>query len=119
MEKTESSLRALFCEATEIDDPVARSVFLDSACRGDDVLRARLERLLAADSNAGGFLRDARNRPDLEQAKIGQRIGRYRLLERLGQGGYGVVYRAEQEEPVRREVALKIIKLGMDTGAVV
>jgi serine/threonine protein kinase len=49
----------------------------------------------------------------------GSRIGRYRLLERIGEGGFGVVYMAEQEEPVHRRVALKIIKLGMDTRAVV
>src|SRR5262245_62970596 len=50
---------------------------------------------------------------------MGSRIGRYRLLERIGQGGYGVVYLAQQEEPVRRQVALKVIKLGMDTASVV
>jgi len=119
MNPAERSLRAVFCEAAEIDDPAARSAFLDDACGGDDGFRARLQQLLAADSNAGGFLRDAQNRPELATARIGERIGRYRIVERLGQGGYGVVYRAEQEEPVRREVALKIIKLGMDTGAVV
>src|SRR6185436_17479192 len=86
---------------------------------GDAALRNRVERLLAADSNVGRFLHDTPARPELEPAKIGQRVGRYRILDRLGRGGYGVVYRAAQEEPVQRDVALKILKLGMDTSAVV
>ena len=52
----------------------------------------------------------------LAREKPGDRIGRYRLLQKIGEGGCGVVYMAEQEEPVRRRVALKVIKLGMDTG---
>src|SRR5262245_43982202 len=119
MSTSQPELRAIFCDAAEIADPAARGAFLDSACAGDLELRRKVERLLTAGTSAGSFLRDAPKRPQLEPARIGERIGRYRVLERLGTGGYGVVYRAEQEEPVRREVALKVIKLGMDTGAVV
>ena len=57
--------------------------------------------------------------PRASEAKIGDRIGRYKLREKIGEGGFGVVYVAEQEEPVRRRVALKVIKLGMDTREVI
>ncbi|HYV29119.1 MAG TPA: serine/threonine protein kinase, partial [Candidatus Eisenbacteria bacterium] len=121
MDDTRSLLRDLFNEAAEITDPAAREAFLDSACNGNVALRARVERLLAADSHAGNFLRDRGDTTSfgLSPEKIGERIGRYRLIERIGKGGCGVVYLAEQEEPVRRRVALKIIKLGMDTQSVV
>jgi WD40 repeat protein/tRNA A-37 threonylcarbamoyl transferase component Bud32 len=121
MEDTKSVLRAVFTEAAEIADSAARAAFLDSACQGDQSLRSRVERLLDADSHAGNFLRDRADTTTLGlvSEKIGERIGRYRLIERIGRGGCGVVYLAEQEEPVRRRVALKVIKLGMDTQSVV
>jgi WD40 repeat protein/serine/threonine protein kinase len=113
-------LRDIFSEAAEITDPVARGAFLDSACKGDDTLRAKVERLLKAESSAGKFLRDPSDTTaGLSPTKLGERIGRYRLIEPIGRGGCGVVYLAEQEEPVRRRVALKVIKLGMDTQSVV
>jgi serine/threonine protein kinase/Tfp pilus assembly protein PilF len=105
-----------FCAALERTAGAGRAAFLADACAGDQAFRARLESLLRAAGEAGGFLDDA-HAPVREAA--GARIGRYRLLEKLGEGGFGVVYRAEQDEPVRRTVALKIIKLGMDTRAVV
>jgi WD40 repeat protein/serine/threonine protein kinase len=116
MEETKSLLRDLFNEAAEILDPAERTAFLDSVCVGDRALRTKLERLLHAASNAGNFLREPEN---VRSEKIGERIGRYRLLNEIGRGGCGVVYLAEQEEPVRRRVALKVIKLGMDTRSVV
>jgi len=98
MEQTKSSLRAVFCEAAEIADPAARAAFLDSACRGDPALRGRVERLLVADSKAGEFLRERSDTTsaDLISEKPGDRIGRYRLIERIGRGGGGVVYLAEK-----------------------
>src|SRR5688572_20101980 len=105
MEQSKASLRAVFCEAAEIPDPAARAAFLDSACAGDLGLRAQVERLLAADSNAGDFLCDRNDTPtsrELFSEQPGKRIGRYRLIERIGRGGGGAVYLAEQEEPVRR-----------------
>ncbi|PWU14499.1 MAG: hypothetical protein C5B50_17160 [Verrucomicrobia bacterium] len=121
MESTQTALREVFDEAAEIADPAARALFLDSACRGNGPLRARVEELLRADSRATDFLRDRPDsfETDLSPERIGERIGRYRLRELIGRGGCGVVYLAEQEEPVRREVALKVIKLGMDTRSVV
>jgi eukaryotic-like serine/threonine-protein kinase len=80
--------------------------------------------LLAAHEQSDGVLAShaEANRPtitlelsDLPDPAVGQTIGRYKLLEKLGEGGCGVVYVAEQTEPVRRRVALKVIKLGMDT----
>lgn len=93
-----------------------RAEFLDAVCVHDRALRARVERLLQASDSAGPFLLD-------EESELGERpgtqIGPYRLEARLGEGGFGAVWRATQETPVRRTVALKIIKLGMDTRAVV
>ena len=112
-----------------------RAAYLDEACAGDGELRQRVEDLLRASEEAGAFLRDpaqgARRPADavtspetLRKAeapgeKAGDRIGRYKLLQQIGEGGWGVVYMAEQEEPVRRRVALKVIKLGMDTKQVI
>jgi eukaryotic-like serine/threonine-protein kinase len=105
-----------------------RSAYLDQACAGDVALRQRVEDLLRAHKQAENFLeappagRDFRetmrlNIPPTE--KPGDMIGRYKLLQQIGEGGCGVVYMAEQEEPVRRRVALKVIKLGMDTKSVI
>jgi eukaryotic-like serine/threonine-protein kinase len=105
----------------------ARGPYLDEACGGDHVLRARVEALLAADADAGSFLRtvpgsdpdatiEAGATPD---ERVGQMIGPFKLLEKIGEGGFGSVWAAEQREPVKRRVALKIIKLGMDTKQVI
>ncbi len=102
-----------------------RSAYLERACAADEELRQRVERLLKAHDQAGDFLEqpapeampEARIEPAIGE-KPGDRIGRYKLLQQIGEGGCGVVYMAEQEEPVRRRVALKIIKPGMDTKSV-
>ena len=98
-----------------------RAAFLQTACGDDSALRRRIEALLAGADNAGEFLAQPLNArvPLLAEEKPGDTIGRYTLLEKLGAGGCGVVWRAEQREPVRRDVALKVIKLGMDTREVV
>jgi eukaryotic-like serine/threonine-protein kinase len=115
-----------------------RAAYLDATCAGDDDLRQRVEAFLAAHMEAGAFLegpargveraladKGAPNQdesPRLTSApaeKAGDRVGRYKLLQLIGEGGCGVVYMAEQEEPVHRRVALKVIKLGMDTKRVV
>ena len=87
-----------------------RAVFLDGACAGDAALRERLERLLAAQDQPEEVLDDGIDAPtvkatiklDLADEAVGQTLGRYKLLERVGEGGCGVVYVAEQTEPVRR-----------------
>jgi len=104
--------------------PDQRADYLQKTCGDDAALRARVEALLQANENAGGFMEPpGRNKTivlslPLEE-KPGSKIGRYKLLQQIGEGGCGVVYMAEQEEPVRRRVALKVIKLGMDTKSVI
>jgi serine/threonine protein kinase/WD40 repeat protein len=123
MMKPGKSLRAIFDEASDIQDAQARIAFLDEACAGDATLRSNLEELFASEDTVGGFLADLNREPlvlvgpVVEQA--GDRIGRYKLLQKLGEGGCGIVYLAEQIEPVRRQVALKVIKLGMDTASMI
>jgi WD40 repeat protein/serine/threonine protein kinase len=121
----------IFNEAAELCDPAARAVYLDLACREDAALRARLEKMLVADGdnffanplaqpllvNSPNDISGAISAP--EAAQLGERIDRYKLLQKIGEGGCGVVYMAEQEMPVRRRVALKVIKLGMDTKSVI
>jgi len=101
-----------------------RADYLRKACGDDTALRAKMEALLQAHESAGTFLEPAaRNKTIVlslpPEEKPGSRIGRYKLLQQIGEGGCGVVYMAEQEEPVRRRVALKVIKLGMDTKSVI
>ena len=110
-----------------------RPTFLDEACAGDANLRKHLAELLEAIEEAGAFLENPargaeRTAEDSSPTrtiqvdpseKVGNRVGRYNLLQQIGEGGCGVVYMAEQTEPVRRRVALKVIKSGMDTKQVV
>ena len=105
-----------------------RVEFLDRECGEDRALRTRLEALLAAHEQTEGVFAEpapaARGTmkiefTDVPDETVGQKIGRYKILEKIGEGGCGVVYVAEQTEPVRRRVALKVIKLGMDTKQVV
>src|SRR5207244_1059015 len=104
--------------------------YLNQACAGEADLRRRVDILLGAFERAGGFMKApaislspavgtgaTRQFPFPE--KPGDKIGHYKLLEQIGEGGCGVVYVAEQEQPVRRRVALKVIKLGMDTKQVI
>ena len=115
--------------AAALGKPAAeRAAFLDGACYGDPALRQRLEALLAAHDTpeplpaAAAPAVAATTKLDLTEAEyeaVGKTIGRYKVLEKVGEGGCGVVYVAEQTEPVRRRVALKVIKLGMDTKQVV
>ncbi|HEY2952152.1 MAG TPA: serine/threonine-protein kinase [Verrucomicrobiae bacterium] len=120
MNEKQNSLRSLFNEAAEITDAAERAAYLQRACGDDASLRQRLDQLLKAHADAGGFLAGPGATTMLPVTeKPGDRIGRYKLLQGIGEGGCGVVYMAEQEEPVRRRVALKVIKLGMDTKSVI
>ena len=116
-----------------------RAAYLDQECAGDSALRLRVEALLRTHDEVGTFLENPTQEagPSFSTAieqpepsgtirleipslqKTGDRIGRYKLLQQIGEGGCGVVYMAEQSEPVRRKVALKVIKLGMDTKNVI
>jgi serine/threonine-protein kinase len=102
-----------------------RAAYLEAACGHNPQLRAEVEQLLRHDDAAGSFLHSpARPAPaTTADEPVRERpetvIGPYKLLEQIGEGGFGVVYRAEQQRPVRRQVALKVLKPGMDTGQVV
>ena len=118
---------AIFHDALIISDVSLRNEYLNQACGDDLELRALVERLLVAVPNLSGFLDQPAYRPSVEEETIspaseslvGQVIGPYKLLQKLGEGGMGVVYMAEQEKPFRRRVALKVIRAGMDSAQVV
>jgi serine/threonine protein kinase len=133
------SVKDILLEALEIEDAGLRAAFLSRVCGTDQALRQEVEELLSANAAAGQFLPEqpgskaaesllpAALRPITTNGtsfrssheRLGDRIGHYRLLQKIGEGGCGTVYLAQQEVPVRRKVAVKIIKLGMDTKQVV
>src|SRR5512139_2232915 len=114
--------RAIFEAALDIASAEERLGSLQGACGEDAALLARVQALLQAHEAPEGFLpgqpRDGAT-VTLITEKPGDRIGHYKLLEQIGEGGCGMVYMAEQTEPIRRRVALKVIKLGMDTKHVI
>ena len=117
-------VRAVFCEALERESAEERSKYLDEACQNDPQVRGRVEALLRAHSDAGNFLdgQAPRGGPSLDlpiTEKPGTLIGPYKLLEQIGEGGMGLVFMARQREPVKRNVALKVIKPGMDSKQVI
>ena len=105
--------------------PDRRAAYLDQACGSDAELRAEIESLLHAHDATGGFLEDVPAGPDPTEdyppiaERPGTVIGPYKLMEQIGEGGFGLVFVAEQQHPIRRKVALKIIKPGMDTRDVI
>ncbi|HAB15641.1 MAG TPA: protein kinase [Verrucomicrobiota bacterium] len=136
MDPNGDSEETIFTAALGLASPAARAAYLDQACAGNPDRRRAVEELLRAHEAARTFI----DQSPLEEARrgheiraltptaaplpsstegSGSRIGRYKLLQQIGEGGCGTVFMAEQEEPVRRRVALKVIKLGMDTRSVV
>jgi serine/threonine protein kinase/tetratricopeptide (TPR) repeat protein len=129
---------SLFEAASEFTDPAQRSAFLNRECGGNTALLRKIEKLASASDRAEGFFAGAIPSPTsiaaalqlrettfagnltiAEPAAIGATVGSYKLVEKIGEGGCGIVYLAEQTVPVRRRVALKVIKLGMDTRSVI
>jgi serine/threonine protein kinase len=137
MDDTLSREEELFDAARNLDDPAQREEFLKRACDGDPDLRERVQTLLSVHNHAEELftecisaLRTSADSPastaaarglerGFEEEQPGAQIGSYKILQKIGEGGCGAVYMAEQEKPMRRLVALKVIKLGMDTRSVI
>jgi len=126
------SVDTIFCAAVEIESAEERCAYIAQACRDDADFRARVEKLVDAHFRAGGFMQSPAGvlaAPQLGEGGQGVAtvdqpitecpgtvIGPYKLLEQIGEGGFGVVFMAEQQAPIRRKVALKVIKPDMDSG---
>jgi serine/threonine protein kinase len=136
----DSQLEEAICfAALNVPDAGLRAQFLERACAGDGHLREAVNEMLLAhadaekffakgsealnspglDAHAAAVIRESGGDIDFSDERIGCRVGRYKLLQKIGEGGCGAVFLAEQQEPVRRQVALKVIKLGMDTRSVI
>lgn len=115
----------IFKAACKISSPEARAKYVQKACAGDPVLLGRLEALLRVYDEEQSFLESPPHGMETTEVRaatlagVGDTIGPYTLLEEIGEGGMGVVYLAEQHRPIRRRVALKIVKPGMDTRDVI
>jgi serine/threonine protein kinase len=116
--------QSIFVEALDKEEPAEQAAFLNRVCASDPALRQRIERLLQRHQQADSFLESPAaalagtvDEPPTERP--GAVIGPYKLLQQIGEGGMGVVYMAEQQQPVRRKVALKIIKPGLDSKQVI
>jgi serine/threonine protein kinase len=114
-----SAVESIFLTALARRIPEERAAYLDEACRGDRELRACVERLLQAQPNVGNFLQTPTVDEPSPVERPGSVIGPYRLMEQIGEGGMGLVFVAVQQHPVRRKVALKVIKPGMDSRDVI
>jgi serine/threonine protein kinase/Flp pilus assembly protein TadD len=124
MTNSTDQAQSVFLNALEITAERDRAAYVDAQCRGDQDLRREVEDLLRHAPRLGRFLEGADSPiPTIDMPAVtekpGTQIGPYKLREQIGEGGFGVVYVAEQEKPVARKVALKIIKPGMDTREII
>src|SRR5262245_10552933 len=116
---------AIFTAARRIDGVEARAIFIKQACGGDPAVIERVKALLEAYERDSQFMQSPDYGPAITAdyapiaERAGSRVGPYRLMEQIGEGGFGLVFVAEQLEPVRRKVALKVIKPGMDSKQVI
>ena len=127
MAERQNNESQIFHDATELS-PDEREDFLEKACGDDSDLKKRIQALLRAHDDPDSYLRNPAEELNeqplgqthvFSQIGIGQQIGPYKLLQEIGEGGMGIVYMAQQIEPVKRRVALKIIKPGMDSREVI
>ena len=130
---TKRSEKEIFWQALELDDPAARERYLQEACGNEPALLKSVRQLVLAHDDGNTLLdhpvvdREAEAvvglstiiGKELASDLLGEQIGPYRLMEVVGEGGFGIVYVAEQREPVRRRVAVKVIRPGMDSREVV
>jgi hypothetical protein len=125
MAKKSNDVEVIYNTAIKKKSGAERSAYLDAVCGDDNVLRARVETLLIAHEQVGDYLEVPAVDPNatLDNPPLidgpGTKIGRYELLEQIGEGGMGLVYMAQQKKPVKRKVALKIIKPGMDSKQII
>jgi serine/threonine protein kinase len=124
MSDAANQAKSIFLDAFEKHAPEQWPAFLDQACAGDASLRAEVEKPLRARSELGSFHEAPRSNPvgtidDPDTERPGTVIGPYKLMEQIGEGGMGLVFVAEQQQPIRRKVAFKVIKPGMGTRQVV
>ena len=126
MNPNDDRVEAIFHAALELSGRGEREALLKAECGDDLALEARVRRLIAMHEDSNGLPESAplsseiaKEMARLKPEEAGERIGPYKLLQQIGEGGFGVVWMAEQEQPVRRRVALKIIKMGMDTKEVI
>src|SRR5437868_1680614 len=119
MSSAQNEVKQIFGEALSKPIPAERDAYLRDACSRDPALRSQIDALLLAHEECRDFLQQNAVSSRAIGEGPGHTIGRYKLLQQIGEGGFGVVFMAEQQEPVRRMVALKIIKAGMDTREVI
>src|SRR5262245_60291320 len=116
--------KSIFLNAAEIASPLEREAYIAARCGDDEALRREVAELLQHHAQAAAFLEAPHSVAATVAEPVGECpgsivAGKYKLLEQIGEGGFGVVFMAEQTEPVRRKVALKILKPGMDTRQVI
>src|SRR5262245_23968978 len=125
MNAQQNKAKTIFLSAVDMTSSAERRAFLDAECGGDESLRREVEDLLRHEQAKGSFLEGAFQAAaatlefPTNTESPGTVIGPYKLLEQIGEGGFGVVFMAEQSQPVRRKVALKVLKPGMDTRQVI
>jgi len=124
MNAQQDKAKSIFVNAVEIASAPARQAYIDEACGGDEALRHEILDFLEHYDQVGAFLEApvpgrAATLDEPVSERPGSIIGPYKLLEQIGEGGFGVVFMAEQQHPVRRKVALKVLKPGMDTRQVI
>ena len=115
---------AIFHLARKLDSPEVRESYLEQACGDNELLRVRVRALLGVHDQEKSFLREpaAAIVATVDEAITehpGSVIGRYKLLEQIGEGAFGVVYMAEQQAPIRRMTAFKVLKPGMDSRQII
>jgi tetratricopeptide (TPR) repeat protein/serine/threonine protein kinase len=124
MQPAAPQIESILAAAVDIASEAERGEFVERACAGNAELRRRIEELIANHFRAGSFLEGAApgvvaTTDDPMHELPGTAIGPYKLLEQIGEGGFGIVFMAEQQEPIRRKVALKVLKAGMDSSQVI